>query len=77
MANTALDERRAIILVVDGCGIGAAPDFAKFGDPASCNTLANTARAVGGLKLPNFQRLGLGNINKIDGVAEVEKSAGF
>lgn len=71
------DERRAIILVVDGCGIGAAPDAAKFGDAATCDTIGNTARAVGGLKLPNMERLGLGNISKIEGVSQVEKAAGF
>lgn len=69
--------RRAIILVVDGCGIGAAPDAISFGDSDQCNTLANTARAVGGLKLPNFEFLGLGNISQIDGVKAVENPAGF
>lgn len=33
--------------------------------------MANTARAVGGLALPNMQRLGLGNIADIQGVAPV------
>lgn len=59
---------RAIILVVDGCGIGAAPDFAKFGDRDDCNSIGNTAKAVGGLKMPNLARMGLGNIGAIEGV---------
>ncbi|MBY0359450.1 MAG: phosphopentomutase [Candidatus Obscuribacterales bacterium] len=69
--------RRAIILVVDGCGIGAAPDAAAFGDSEKCNTLGNTAQAVGGLQLPNFERLGLGNISQISGVKALDKPVGF
>lgn len=69
--------RRAIILVVDGCGIGAAPDAATFGDPLDANTLGNTVRAVGGLKLPNFQKLGLGNISRLDGLDPVDAPVGI
>ena len=39
-------------MVIDGCGIGAAPDFADYGDLANCNSIANTASVVGGLTLP-------------------------
>jgi phosphopentomutase len=70
-------EKRAIVLVVDGCGIGAAPDHAEFGDSADCNSLANTARAVGGLKLPNMARLGLGNITSVHGVAPASSPEGI
>ena len=45
-----------------------------YGDGGS-NSLANTASAVGGLKLPNMQRMGLGNIIPIDGVAPVAEPA--
>jgi phosphopentomutase len=69
--------RRAIILVIDGCGIGAAPDVAKFGDRADCNSIANTARAVGGLKLPNMGSFGLGNVTNIEGVAAVSQAVGL
>lgn len=69
--------RRAIVLVIDGCGIGAAPDAAEFGDLTTCNTLANTARETGGLNLPNMAKLGLGNITSISGVPKVDKSLGF
>ena len=79
MSKSSVDknERRAIILVVDGCGIGAAPDVAKFGDAIDCNTIGNTAKAVGGLRLPNLQKLGLGNISPLEGVAPVENCSGF
>jgi phosphopentomutase len=50
---------RAAIIVLDGVGIGAAPDTTAYGDAGS-DTLGNVARAVGGLRLPNLERLGLG-----------------
>ena len=60
--------RRAIILVLDGVGIGAADDAAAYGDDGS-DKLGNVAHAVGGLDLPNLQRAGLGNIKPLAGVA--------
>jgi phosphopentomutase len=60
-------ERRAVVVVLDGVGAGNAPDAAEFGDEGA-NTLGNTARAVGGLAVPNLQRLGLGNVEEIEGV---------
>ena len=51
--------RRAAIIVLDGLGIGPAPDTDAYGDAGS-DTLGNVARAVGGLHLPNLERLGLG-----------------
>jgi phosphopentomutase len=59
--------RRAVVLVLDGVGAGNAPDAAEFGDEGA-NTLANTAKAVGGLEVPNLQTLGLGNVEQIEGV---------
>jgi phosphopentomutase len=59
--------RRAVVVVLDGVGAGDAPDAADFGDEGA-NTLGNTARAVGGLDLPNLQKLGLGNVTEIEGV---------
>jgi phosphopentomutase len=60
--------RRAAIIVLDGVGIGAAPDAAQYGDVGS-NTLGNLARAVGGMDLPNLAQAGLGNIAPLDGVS--------
>jgi phosphopentomutase len=62
--------RRAVIVVLDGVGAGSAPDAARFGDEGS-NTLGNTARAVGGLKLRHLGALGLGNLIEIEGVLPV------
>ncbi|MEK6608203.1 MAG: phosphopentomutase [Myxococcota bacterium] len=58
---------RAVLIVLDGVGCGAAPDAASYGD-ANANTLAHTATAVGGLHLPNLAAWGLGRITAIDGV---------
>ena len=62
--------RRAVVIVLDGLGAGNAPDAAEFGDEGA-NTLANTARAVGGLEAPNLKILGLGNVEGIEGVDPV------
>jgi phosphopentomutase len=59
--------RRAVVVVLDGVGAGNAPDAAEFGDEGA-NTLVNTARAVGGLEVPNLRALGLGNVVEIEGV---------
>jgi len=60
--------KRAAIIVLDGLGIGPAPDTAAYGDAGS-DTLGNVARAVGGLRLPNLERLGLGRCRPIRGLA--------
>src|SRR3712207_2630952 len=61
---------RAVVAVLDGVGAGNAPDAADFGDKGA-NTLVNTARTVGGLHVPNLQKLGLGNVVKMEGVPRV------
>jgi phosphopentomutase len=60
-------ERRTVVVVLDGVGAGDAPDAADYGDEGA-NTLGNTAKAVGGLDLPNLRRLGLGSVTEIEGV---------
>ena len=60
--------RRAVVVVADACGAGALPDAAAYGD-AGANTLAHVAEAVGGLELPTLERLGLGAILPLQGVA--------
>ncbi|MBV8083093.1 MAG: phosphopentomutase [Candidatus Eremiobacteraeota bacterium] len=63
---------RAIVLVIDSGGVGAAPDAATFHDDMRVNTLGNTAAAAGGIRLPTLARLGLGNVTAVRGVAPVE-----
>jgi phosphopentomutase len=60
--------RRAFVVVLDACGVGALPDAAEYGDTGA-NTLAHVAGATGGLKLPTLARLGLGSITALEGVA--------
>ncbi len=64
------------VIVLDGVGIGELPDARKYNDEGS-NTLRNTAKAVGGLNLPNLELLGLGNIQPIEGIKKVAKPLGF
>lgn len=57
---------RAIVIVLDGVGVGQAPDAADYGDEGA-NCLANCSLAVGGLLLPTLGGLGLGNLTQIVG----------
>ncbi len=63
---------KAAIIVLDGVGVGGAPDAADFGD-AGADTLGHTAAAVGGLVLPNLGALGLGNLSVVAGVPPTER----
>jgi phosphopentomutase len=67
--------KRAVIIILDGVGIGEAPDAPDYGDKGS-DTLGNVARVSGGLRLPRLERLGLGNIRRIDGIAARGDAAG-
>jgi len=52
--------RRAALIVLDGLGVGEAPDTAAWGDSGSA-TLGNVVRANPGLSLPNLTALGVGH----------------
>lgn len=67
--------RRAAIIVLDGVGIGAAPDAAAYGDAGS-NTLGHIAHAVGGMSLPNLECAGLGKIAPLDGMSGTSAAIG-
>jgi len=51
---------KIILIVLDGCGIGAAADASKYKDEGS-NTLGNLAKKVK-LNVPNLEKFGIGNI---------------
>ncbi len=51
------------------------PDAAAFGDEGA-DTLGNISRAVGGLKLPNLRKMGLGNIAPLEGIPPVPSPSG-
>ncbi len=58
---------RIILLSLDGVGVGALPDAGDY-DDAGVHTLAHVADAVGGLRVPNLEALGLGYLGSIAGV---------
>jgi phosphopentomutase len=58
---------RVIWIVLDSVGIGEMPDAAQYGDH-DVDTLGNIAR-LRGIRLPNLQRYGLGNIKPLTGIA--------
>ncbi len=58
-----------VIVVLDGVGIGEMPDAENYSDEGS-DTLGNMAKRLGGLDLPNLEKLGLGNIKPITGIKE-------
>ncbi|MGB9857274.1 MAG: phosphopentomutase [Dictyoglomaceae bacterium] len=68
--------KRVILIVLDGVGIGELPDAYKFNDKGS-NTLANIAKAIGGLNLPNLEKLGLSNIYPILGVKPQDRPLAY
>ena len=66
--------KRAFVVVIDACGVGALPDASAYGD-AGTNTLAHIADAVGGLRLPTLGALGLGSILPLRGVTPAQSPA--
>ncbi len=65
--------KRLIAIVIDSGGVGAISDADQYGDAPGANTIANVARRLGALRLPNFERLGLGLLTDIAGVAQVDR----
>ena len=69
--------KRAIIIVLDGVGIGELPDACKYNDCGS-NTLMNIKKQVPNLKLKNMCSLGLGNIENCNNLYDkTENPKGF
>src|ERR687893_2903952 len=60
--------RRAAVIVLDACGVGALPDAEAYEGDAGSNTLGHLAERVGGLDLPVLGGLGLGSILPLAGV---------
>jgi phosphopentomutase len=67
--------KRVVAIVIDSGGVGPLSDAARFGDAPGANTIGNVARHLGGLRLPNLERLGLGRLTEIAGVRAVERPA--
>jgi phosphopentomutase len=60
---------RILTFVMDSAGVGALPDAMAYHDAPNANTVGNVAERLGGLRLPNFERLGLGHITGVRGVS--------
>ncbi len=67
--------KRITVIVLDGVGIGEAPDAAEYGDVGS-NSIAITAHVLGGIDLSNMGAIGLGNVTPIDGVPPTDHPQG-
>jgi phosphopentomutase len=64
--------KRTFLIVMDSVGIGEAPDAEKFGDKGA-HTLGHIAEHMGGLNVPNLEKLGLGNIDStMKGIKQTE-----
>lgn len=50
--------RRAIVVVLDGCGAGEAPDSPKFGDHDHPATVRHVWERAGGFSAPNLEKVG-------------------
>ena len=66
--------RRAVILVLDGVGVGDAPDARAYGDAGS-DTLGHVCSTVPDIALPNLERAGLGNIRQLAHVPPADEPA--
>lgn len=62
--------KRVFLIVLDSLGIGNAPDATAYGDTGA-NTLLHIAEKTS-LRLPNLQRLGLGNLCPLPGIPSVD-----
>lgn len=60
--------RRAFVIVLDACGVGALPDAAEYGDDPASDTLGHLASLAGGLSVPALESLGLGCVEPLEGV---------
>ena len=67
--------KRITVIVLDGVGIGEAPDAADYGD-VGANSIANVAEVLDGVDLPNMGEIGLGHITDIKGVPPVKDPQG-
>jgi phosphopentomutase len=68
--------KRVFLVVMDSVGIGEAPDAEKFGDKGA-DTLGHIAERMNGLNMPNMARLGLSNIEQVQGVEKAAKPLAF
>ena len=67
--------QRVAVIVLDGVGCGEAADAAAYGDVGS-NTLGHVLEQSPTLALPEMERLGLGHVGTLRGVAAIDTPSG-
>jgi phosphopentomutase len=67
--------KRIFLIVLDSLGIGEAPDAKDYND-LGAHTIGHIAERMD-LNIPNLERMGYGNIEKIKNVKAVEKPMAF
>lgn len=67
--------KKVVLVVLDSVGMGELPDAKDYKDEGS-NTLGNISKEVGGLRLPNMEKLGLGNIDGMEGIEKCDSPVG-
>ncbi|QNU67945.1 phosphopentomutase [Ruminiclostridium herbifermentans] len=68
--------RRIITIVLDSLGIGAMKDSPDYGD-VGVDTLGHIVEVMGGLNIPNLQKLGLANLHSLTNVPPVNSPLGY
>lgn len=67
-----MDSARVIVIVLDGCGAGFAPDAADYGDVDEPSTLRHTWEAAGGFEAPLLSGAGFLAAGGIPGTTGLE-----
>ena len=68
--------KRVILIVLDSVGIGELPDAEVYGDKGA-NTVGHISDVIDNFRLPNLQKLGLGNIEANTGLESHLTPTGF
>lgn len=68
-------KKRVFLIVLDSVGVGALPDWEDY-DTEPGNTLGNIDEAVGGIAMPNCEKIGLGHILPLKGAKAVAEPLG-
>ncbi len=67
---------RAILIILDGCGIGEAPDADQYNDTGA-DTLGHLLKAGGKISLPNLEFLGLGQLGDFENISPASSPGCF
>lgn len=67
--------KRAILVVLDSVGVGELKDAKIYGDEGS-HTLDNVYKSCKGLEINELERLGIGNIEGVNGPKKCDKAIG-